>query len=116
MTIKSKCCNAGVTVHGEVTHYHICKQCGKPCDVQSSDTRGPVASLPDELVERVAKLLFHQQCPYFDWDRLEEIGDAVTARQGWYKLAKHHLKALSEPLSDGSRVLRVLPLTAERKG
>lgn len=30
---KSKCCNADVTVEGNVTCYYVCSKCGKVCDV-----------------------------------------------------------------------------------
>lgn len=32
-TIRSKCCNSKVEVHGNLTLYHVCKKCGNACDI-----------------------------------------------------------------------------------
>ncbi len=45
MTNRSKCCNATVRVGGEgETHYYICNQCEKVCDV-TSESRKTLLSL-----------------------------------------------------------------------
>ncbi len=31
----SNCCKASYYVEGGETHYYVCNQCGKPCDVIS---------------------------------------------------------------------------------
>lgn len=30
--LRSKCCQAPVTVEGHTTHYYVCTNCGQPCD------------------------------------------------------------------------------------
>jgi hypothetical protein len=38
--MKSNCCSASVRVGGEgVTHYYMCIQCGKACDLQPDQTK-----------------------------------------------------------------------------
>ena len=33
---RSKCCQSPVTVEEKTTHYYVCDNCGKPCDVTTN--------------------------------------------------------------------------------
>lgn len=102
-----KCQNCGRLInHDPMGTAAICEICA----VGGSKVMESQDSMPnDELVERVAALLFRRQCPHLDWDRLDEFGDAGMARGSWYSQARSHLAEIEKPLSDGSRVVRTDP-------
>ena len=39
MTPKSECCNADYAVAGKTTHWYVCQECGKPCDLKIGDAQ-----------------------------------------------------------------------------
>lgn len=41
MKLVSLCCKAEMSVAGEVTHYHVCKKCNKPCNMFLQEEKCP---------------------------------------------------------------------------